>query len=397
MFSLVSSCSLHVQEGQLEQGGRNIYTTLHQTHLVTGERLREVNVSNSGSGSCNNLTVAHAVEYWLENRLTEVRRTTWKSYKQASTYIVGPLLVGNKIERYNFARRGTKASDAQFMDMLGPMEISKLTTAEIRAWHKTLTTQVSGYTANVAKKVLRAALCLAAEDLDVPLPNMPTRLGRGRAKPKKTILTPEQVGRLLSAALCDKDRGIYYAFPFLTGVRPSEQLALLWEDVDFNEGVIHIRRTQDPNGCTSELTKTDASVRQIPMSALLRGMLLDWYVICPQANDKEQRIFPCVGRRGCKHAKTHGRPLSYANFIHTYWHPALVALDLPRVTPHSARHLFISTLQANGIEVGLVAKLVGHANVTVTLSHYTQAVRGGDVAIRALETAYHRPSAPGPR
>jgi integrase len=58
------------------------------------------------------------------------------------------------------------------------------------------------------------------------------------------------------------------------------------------------------------------------------------------------------------------------------------------VTPHSARHVFISTLQAKGIEVGLVAKLAGHSNPTVTISYYTQAVRGGGAALRALEDAY---------
>ena len=61
---------------------------------------------------------------------------------------------------------------------------------------------------------------------------------------------------------------------------------------------------------------------------------------------------------------------------------------MPYVTPHSARHSFISTLQAEGIEVGLVAKIAGHANPTVTLGHYTQAVRNADVAIEALDRAY---------
>jgi integrase len=36
----------------------------------------------------------------------------------------------------------------------------------------------------------------------------------------------------------------------------------------------------------------------------------------------------------------------------------------------------------------LVAKLAGHANVAVTLSHYTQAVRGGADALAALDRAY---------
>jgi integrase len=83
-----------------------------------------------------------------------------------------------------------------------------------------------------------------------------------------------------------------------------------------------------------------------------------------------------------------GLPLTYANFRSSYWRPAFERLGLPYVSPHSARHTFISTLQANGIEVGLVAKLAGHANATVTLAHYTQAVRGGEVAILSLEKAY---------
>jgi hypothetical protein len=45
-------------------------------------------------------------------------------------------------------------------------------------------------------------------------------------------------------------------------------------------------------------------------------------------------------------------------------------------------------MQAQGIEVGLVARLAGHANPTVTLGHYTQAVRGGEEAVKALQAAY---------
>ena len=68
--------------------------------------------------------------------------------------------------------------------------------------------------------------------------------------------------------------------------------------------------------------------------------------------------------------------------------PVFAKLGLPYVSPHSARHSFISTLQARGVEVGLVAKLAGHASAVVTLGHYTQAVRGGEAAVEALERAY---------
>ena len=48
------------------------------------------------------------------------------------------------------------------------------------------------------------------------------------------------------------------------------------------------------------------------------------------------------------------------------------------VIENRARHSFISTLQAQGVEVGLVAKLEGHKSAVVTLSCYTHAMRGGE-------------------
>jgi integrase len=338
--------------------------------------------------SQTNLTVAEVVRYWLDNRRDEVKTATWDSYQQAAGYIVGPLLVGTKLERHLYARTGEKPAGARLIEMIGPRPVADLTTADIRSWHKTLIAQVSGYTANVAKKYLRAALALAAEDFHLRVPPMPSMQGRGRPRPRKAILTPDQVGRLLQAALNDPHRGVYYAFPFLTGVRPSEQLALLWQDVDLAGDVVRIRRMQERDGSITDLTKTAAGTRQIPISPLLKTMLAAWRPVCPSKPGEPERVFPALGASEAARHKKRGGPLSYTNFRNNYWRPALVALDLPYVTPHSARHAFISTLQAKGIEVGLVAMLAGHANATVTLTHYTQAVRGGEAAVQALEEAY---------
>jgi integrase len=334
------------------------------------------------------LTVAQVYGYWLENRRDEVKKNTWRGYRQYSVYILGPLLVGTRTERVRFSRRDKKPENAQFVEMLGAVPISELTTARIRAWHKTLTVMVSPHTANVAKKFLRAALALAAEDQRVSsVPHMPTRLGRGKPRPRKHILLPEQVGLLLTQARHD-ERSLYCAFPFLTGVRPSEQLALWWDDIDFDRGLIRIRRMQELDRTITNFTKTAASMRDVPMSKALADLMAKWRLRCPAGRDGVERVFPCLGFPGSRYHKKRGDTLSYANFIRTYWRPVLKALGLPIVTPHSARHVFISTLQSLGIEVGLVAKLAGHADVAVTLSHYTQAVRGGQAAVESLEEAY---------
>ena len=38
--------------------------------------------------------------------------------------------------------------------------------------------------------------------------------------------------------------------------------------------------------------------------------------------------------------------------------------------------------------MGLVAKLAGHKNATVTLQHYTHAMRGGEEVVLRLDKAY---------
>jgi integrase len=238
--------------------------------------------------------------------------------------------------------------------------------------------------------VLKAALALAAEDHEFRPPAMPTGLRRRPERARKVVLTPDEVATLLAGAREDLDKGVYVAFPFLAGTRPSEQLGLLWDDVDFEANVIRVRRIQMRDGSLSEFTKTAAGVRSIPMSPLLREMLLAWRVRCPRRDGGLERVFPAPGiaRAWPLPRQGGGGPLIYWNFRKRYWTVILKRLGLPAVTPHSARHSFISTLQAQGVEVGLVAKLAGHKNAVVTLSHYTHAMRGGEEAVKALDRAY---------
>ncbi|WP_422384332.1 tyrosine-type recombinase/integrase [Roseibium album] len=336
-------------------------------------------------------TVAEAIEHWLGTKDGSVKASTLVGYKVVVVGAIrGPLLIGTPKERAAFTQSGVAAKGARFIKLLGDVKLTDLNTAMIRAWHKTITEQCGTYTANRAKSHLRSILSLAEEDFGIRAPSMPTGLPRARQKSKKTILTPDHIAKLIAAARSDESDGIYYAFAFLAGTRPSEQLGLLWSEVDFERGVICIRRIQERDGSLTEMTKTEAGTRDVPMSATLREMLLDWRVRCPRKGKELHRVFPGPGRlqEWPKPRLGGGGPLLYQNFRKRYWAPAFKKLDLPYVTPHSARHSFISTLQAQGIEVGLVAQIAGHANPTVTLGHYTQAVRNGSAAIEALDRAY---------
>ncbi|MBX4916715.1 tyrosine-type recombinase/integrase [Rhizobium bangladeshense] len=344
-------------------------------------------------------SVGKAIDHWLENKEGNVKASTLTGYKVVvNGAIRGPLLIGTAQERADYTESGIAPKSARFIKLLGDVKLTDLTTAIIRVWHKTVVEQCGNYTANRAKSHLRSILALAEEDFSIRAPSMPTGLMRQRHKPKKAILTPEDIAKLIAAAKNDPDHGIYYAFPFLAGTRPSEQLGLLWSEVDFDKGVIRIRRIQERDGSLTEMTKTEAGTRDIPMGATLRAMLLEWRIRCPRKGKELHRVFPGPGRlqEWPKSRIGGGGPLLYQNFRKRYWAPVFKSLRLPYVTPHSARHSFISTLQAQGIEVGLVAQIAGHANPTVTLGHYTQAVRGGSAAMEALEVAYapHASGAP---
>jgi integrase len=336
-------------------------------------------------------TVAKAIDHWLADKEGKVKASTLMGYKVvANGAIRGPLLDGTPQQRADYTEKGTKPEGARFTKLLGDVKLTDLTTAMIRIWHRTVVEECGTYTANRAKSHLKSILALAEEDFGTRAPSMPTGLSRTRHKPKKAILTTEHIAKLIAAAKEDLEQGVYYAFPFLAGTRPSEQLGLLWSAIDFDRNVIHIRRIQERDGTLTEMTKTEAGTRDIPMSATLREMLLAWRVRCPRNGKELHRVFPGPGRlqQWPKPRIGGGGPLVYQNFRKRYWEPAFKRLGLPYVTPHSARHSFISTLQAQGIEIGLVAQIAGHANPTVTLGHYTQAVRDGGAAIEALDRVY---------
>ncbi len=207
---------------------------------------------------------------------------------------------------------------------------------------------------------LKSILALAEEDFGVRTCKIPSNLPRRKHKPKKEILSPEEVAKLIAYAQTDKAKGIYYAFPFLTGVRVSEQLALRWNDLCSERNVIFIRRVQERDGSTFDTTKTDAGEREIPISATLRTMLLEWRLRCPRLDGELFRVFPGQGRSSTMASAACGRRRGAA----VQQLSPQIFCSLPKGCRsaagghHSARHSFVSTLQAQGVEVGLVAKLV---------------------------------------
>jgi integrase len=328
-------------------------------------------------------TIRSVAEHWLAARDGKVKASTLRSYKDMVKVVLGPILDGTAVERREYSSAPVTPKGVKLLPMFGEVKVTDLSTAMIRNWGRVVTQKCGSYSANRAKAHLKSILALCEEDYRIRAPSMPTGLERARSKPKKAILTSPEIRRLIQAAKDDPEQGVYYAFPFLAGTRPSEQLGLLWSEVDFEKSVIRIKRIQERDGSLTELTKTEAGIREIPMGPALRELLLAWRFRCPREDGRLFRVFPGPGRLQAwpKRRIGGGGPLVYQNFRRRYWEAVFKRLGLPYVTPYSARHSFTSTLQAEGIEVGLVAKIAGHANPTVT-SDITR--KRSEVALRRL-------------
>mgnify|MGYP001089679154 CR=1 FL=1 len=338
-----------------------------------------------------NPTVAEAVDHWLENKRGTVKPQTIRGYLPLLKNITGPILQGSPQEKVHYALTGEKPHrDAKVLQMLGNFKVSELTTAQLRRWHNLVRVEAGHHTANRVMSMLKGILALAEEDFGVRVCSMPTNLARRKSKPKKEIMTPEEIAKFIGHAKLNPDRSMYVIFPLMTGARISEALGLLWDDIDFEHDIISIRRVQERDGTTTNTTKTEAGEREIPISPTLRTMLLEWRLRCPRLEGKLHRVFPGPGvqRQWPLPRIGGGGPILYSNFLKRYWKPAFVGSGVKYRSLHLCRHSFISILQSQGVDLAVVSEIVGHSNPAVTLGHYTQAVRGGAEALAMLDKAY---------
>lgn len=99
----------------------------------------------------------------------------------------------------------------------------------------------------------------------------------GKRAEEKTALTPEE-----SSLLLDRVKDIraktFLLIALHTGMRRGEIIGLQWEDIDFQEKVIHVRHNaiiKEKTTTISDDLKTKAGRRDLPMSEELESWLVE--------------------------------------------------------------------------------------------------------------------------
>lgn len=175
---------------------------------------------------------------------------------------------------------------------------------------------------------------------------------------EQRILSLAEIGKLLDHATTPKYRALL-STAIATGLRQSELLGLVWGDVDWDEGLIHLRAQLSRQTMTRKPLKTGAALRSVILPQSLATTLRAHRLASEFAQDGDY-VF----------AAGSGRPLGWSNVDRRCLHKAAKDAGIPHVPFHALRHTFASLLIAQGADPVFVAGQLGHSSPTITMAVY---------------------------
>lgn len=163
---------------------------------------------------------------------------------------------------------------------------------------------------------------------------------------------------------------VYLLLSIYSGFRRSEMLGLEWKDIDFENSLIHVRRTSQytkEKGIYTDTTKTRKSKRVSKFPPSIMNLLKQFKT----EQDKEAKQ---LGTKWEDHdrlfTKWNGAPMNPQTPFE--WLKGYCErIGIPFRNIHSLRHLHASLLIFEGVDVVAVSEDMGHSVVGTTLNLYS--------------------------
>jgi len=217
----------------------------------------------------------------------------------------------------------------EFLEFIGDIPVRSIAPFQIEEWKNSLLKKGnSKRTINRKLQTVKAMFNRAAEwDLISMNPLRHTKYFTFHKRPPR-FLSKEEIQRLLEASQNYRKRDVIL-FLLYTGCRKGEMEKLRWEDINFEQGYIEIKKTK-----TKEF-------RRIPLHPELKKLLLERerkgdYVFGTQNNLLRDT------KKVYKQAK------------------------IKNASIHTLRHTFASHLALQGVDLKTIAELLGHSSVRTT-------------------------------
>lgn len=138
----------------------------------------------------------------------------------------------------------------------------------------------------------------------------------------------------------------YVALLLLTGMRRGELLALSWRNVDYTEGVIHVKQALS-DGQIKDKTKGKKD-RLIPIYPELKAVL------------------EMIPKTGTMVITSDGKKPMTINQFHHRFRKFIDSIGIEYKSPHKLRHSIATYMVKSGIPLPIVQNILGHSSVTMT-------------------------------
>lgn len=207
------------------------------------------------------------------------------------------------------------------------------------------------------------------------------------------FLDDEQARRVLE--LLDNENIKWKTAMYLlifSGMRRGELMGLEWKDIDFENRVIHIRRTSQyvqNMGIITKSPKNETSIRTVKLSEMMFDLLREyksyWENLRMSLLDRWCHFIEIkladgtitTVRNDRLFIKEDSTPMNPDSI--TDWTRKFVERNhLPHFTPHSLRHTHATLLIAEGVSIPAVSRRLGHSNIATTSRIYVHAIQSAD-------------------
>lgn len=257
---------------------------------------------------------------------------------------------------------------------LGHIELQHLTTDHVQELYNALAKTHSSSVIAIIHQVVNGALKAAVKQ-KVILNNPAEHTVRPSVKYREIIpLSKEEVGTYLEAARGER---LYAAFllDFYTGLRRGELLALRWENIDLDAGVLTVKeslsRVKNPDTGKSELIfsepKTENSKREVP---LLPEVVQELRKHKARQNEEKLLLGAAYEDNDLVFCTAEGKPVEPRNLLRKHKAILKKAGLRSEIRIHDIRHTFGTLLAQAGENPKNIQILLGHADVRTTIGTY---------------------------